>query len=105
VSTAVPIRPRREEIASALIQGRAAVASAVGLVYLVARASRQHNALGLAAIVVYGASMWVAFLASSHYHGVQRTRIKRNRTGWTVPHLRPRSPARVLSVISLATPF
>src|SRR5580658_4679682 len=76
VSTAVPIRPLREEIASALIQGSAAVASAVGLIYLVTRASRQHNALGLTAIVVYGTSMFVAFLASSFYHGVQRAGIK-----------------------------
>jgi hemolysin III len=76
VSMAVPIRPLREDIASALIQGGAAVASAVGLVYLVTRASRQHNALGLTAIVVYGTSMFVAFLASSLYHGVQRAAIK-----------------------------
>jgi hemolysin III len=76
VSTAAPIRPFREEIASALIQGSAAVASAVSFVYLVTRAWRQQNALGLAAIVVYGASMFVAFLASSLYHGVQQARIK-----------------------------
>src|SRR5580658_4993398 len=76
VSIAVPIRPLKEEIASALIQGSAAVASAVGLVYLVTRASQHHNALGLTAIVVYGTSMFVTFLVSSHYHGVQRAGIK-----------------------------
>jgi hemolysin III len=73
---AAPIRPLREEIASALIQGSAAVASAVGVVYLVRRAWRQRDALELAAIVVYGASMFVAFAASSLYHGVLRARIK-----------------------------
>jgi hemolysin III len=76
VSMAVPIRPLREEIVSALIQGGAAVASAVGLVYLVTRAWPQHNAVSLAAIVVYCASMFVAFLASSFYHGLQQKRIK-----------------------------
>jgi hemolysin III len=76
VSTTVPIRPFREEIASALIQGGGAAASAVGLVYLVTRAWWQQDALGLAAIVVYGASMFVAFAASSLYHGVQQVRIK-----------------------------
>jgi hemolysin III len=76
VSMVAPIRPLREDIASALIQGAAAAASAVGLVYLVTRASQQHSALGLTAIVVYGTSMFVAFLASSLYHGVQRADIK-----------------------------
>jgi hemolysin III len=76
VSRAAHVRPLREEIASSLIQGGAAVASAVGLVYLVTRAWRQQHAAGLAAIVVYGASMVVAFLISALYHGVQHARIK-----------------------------
>ncbi len=59
-----------------MIQGGAAAASAMGLVYLVSRAWRQQDALGVAAIVVYGASMIVAFAASSLYHGVQQARIK-----------------------------
>jgi hemolysin III len=73
---AARIRPLQEEIASALIQGGAAVASAVGLVYLVTRGWRQQTAVGLAAIVVYGASMFLAFLISALYHGVQHGRIK-----------------------------
>jgi hemolysin III len=76
VSTAAHVRPLREEIASALIQGGGAAASAVGLVYLATRAWRQQSALGLAAIVIYGASMFVAFLISAFYHGVQHERIK-----------------------------
>jgi len=77
MSAAAQIRPVREEIASALIQGSAAAASAVGLVYLATRLWRQQDALGFAAIVVYGASMFTAFLASALYHGVQQKRIKR----------------------------
>jgi hemolysin III len=76
VSTAARIRPLREEIASASIQGSGAVASGVGLVYLVTRAWRQQNAPGLAAIVVYGASMFAAFLISALYHGMPHGRIK-----------------------------
>jgi hemolysin III len=76
VSTAARIRPLREEIASALIQGCGAAASVVGLVYLVARAWRQQSALGLAAIIVYGVSMFSAFLISALYHGMQHGRIK-----------------------------
>jgi channel protein (hemolysin III family) len=76
VSTAAQVRPLMEKIASSLIQGGAAVASVVALVYLVTRAWRQQHAPGPAAIVVYGASMFVAFLISALYHGVQHARIK-----------------------------
>jgi hemolysin III len=70
------VRPLREEIASAAIQGSAAAASAVGLAYLVAQASPQQDALGLAALAIYGASMFLAFLTSALYHGVQHPRIR-----------------------------
>jgi len=76
VSTWTQVRPRREEVASAAIQGGAAAASAVGLVYLVTRAWPRHDALELAALVVYGASMFIAFLTSALYHGVQHERLK-----------------------------
>ena len=70
------VRPLSEEIASAAIQGGTAAASAVGLVYLVARIWPQQNFLGLGAVVVYGISMVIAFLTSALYHGVQHARIK-----------------------------
>jgi hemolysin III len=70
------VRPLREEVASALIQGSAAAASAVGLAYLVMRAWPRHDTVGLAALAVYGSSMFIAFLASALYHGVQHERIK-----------------------------
>jgi len=70
------VRPLKEEIASAVIQGSAAAASAVGLVYLVARAWPRQDALGCSALIVYGASMFFAFLTSALYHGVQHPRIR-----------------------------
>ena len=76
MSTTTQVRPFIEEIASVVIQGGAAAASAVGLVYLVTRAWPQQNALRLAAIVVYGGSMFIAFVTSAIYHGVQHGRIK-----------------------------
>lgn len=76
VSTRPQLRPLREEIASAAIQGGAAAASAVGLAYLVTRIWPQQDALGLGAVVVYGVSMIIAFLTSALYHGVQHARIK-----------------------------
>jgi hemolysin III len=76
VRPAARLRPPREEIASALIQGGGAAASAVGLGYLVTRSWQQRNAQETAAIVVYGASMFVAFLASALYHALRQERIK-----------------------------
>jgi len=76
VSTWTQVRPLREEVASATIQGGAAAASAVGLVYLVTRAWPRHDTLELAALIVYGASMFIAFLTSALYHGVQHERVK-----------------------------
>jgi hemolysin III len=70
------VRPLREEIASATIQGTAAAASAMGLVYLFEKARPLQDALGLAAVVIYGASVFVAFLTSALYHGVRHQRIR-----------------------------
>ena len=72
----VQSRPLSEEFASAAIQGSAAAASGVGLAYLVTRTAPRHDAATLAAVIVYGASMTIAFLASALYHGVQHPRIK-----------------------------
>jgi len=72
----VQVRPLREELASATIQGGAAAASALGLAYLVARAWPRQDALGVTALVVYGASLFVAFLTSALYHGVQNERVR-----------------------------
>lgn len=76
VSTRAQVRPLRDEIASAVIQGAAAAASVVGVKYLVMQTWPQQNALGRVAVVVYGASTFTAFLTSALYHGVQHERIK-----------------------------
>jgi Haemolysin-III related len=70
------VRPLREEIASAAIQGSAAAASAVGLAYLVTKALPRQDALELGALTAYGASMFIAFLASALYHAVQHQRAR-----------------------------
>jgi hemolysin III len=74
--TRAQLRPLEEEVASAAIQGAAAAASAAGLIYMVIRAWPRLDALGVAALVVYGASMFIAFLTSALYHGVQHQRVK-----------------------------
>ena len=76
VSTNALVRPVREEIASAVIQGGAAMASVVGVAYVLTRTWPQQNALRLSAVLVYGVSMFIAFLASALYHGVQHERTK-----------------------------
>ena len=70
------MRPLKEEIASATIQGIATAACVVGVEHLVVQTWAHQNTLGRLAIVVYGASMFTAFLASALYHGVQHERIK-----------------------------
>jgi hemolysin III len=70
------VRALKEEIASTAIQGAAAAASAAGLVYLVTRVGPRQDAAGLTALIVYGVSMFIAFLVSALYHGVQNQRIK-----------------------------
>jgi len=69
-------RPLREEIASAAIQGTAAAASAAGLAYLVVRGWDREDDLGVAALIVYGATMVFSFLSSALYHGVQHERLR-----------------------------
>jgi len=70
------VRPLREELVSATIQGSAAAASALGLAYLVTRDGPRHDAIAVAALAVYGTSMFLAFLMSALYHGVQHGRIR-----------------------------
>jgi hemolysin III len=70
------VRPLREEIVSATIQGAAALASAWVLASLVARAEPRHDSAVVAALVVYGVSMLLAFVVSALYHAVQRARTR-----------------------------
>ncbi|HUZ72160.1 MAG TPA: hemolysin III family protein [Stellaceae bacterium] len=76
-STTPRIRSVSEEAASAAIEGSAAAASVAGLADLVLRLSPRADVPRLAAVVVYGVSMIVAFLASALYHGTQHPGRKR----------------------------
>lgn len=76
MSKQVRVRPLKEEIASAAIQGIATAGCIAGLEFLAVRTWPQQNTLGRVAIAVYGVSMFTAFLASALYHGVQHERIK-----------------------------
>jgi hemolysin III len=76
MSTTARVRPLIEEVASAVIQGGGAAASALGVEYLITRAWPQQNVLKLATIAVYGGSMFIAFVTSAIYHSVQHRCIK-----------------------------
>jgi hemolysin III len=71
------VRPPREELTSAALQGSAALASVGGLVLLLHQAGRGTGPLPVLAATVYGASLIVAYLASALYHGVAEPRLKR----------------------------
>lgn len=66
-----------EDVASMAIQGSAALASVAGLVVLVMRAWPHRGALPLLGVVVYGATLIAAFLASALYHGMWHAHGKR----------------------------
>lgn len=66
-----------EDIASAAIQGSAALASVAGFAFLVMRAWPHRGALPLLSVVVYGATLITAFAASALYHGIRQERAKR----------------------------
>jgi hemolysin III len=68
-------RALAEEIASAAIQGVAALASVAGLAFLLARSG--PSAAAVTGVIVYGVSLIVAFLASALYHGIWHRRLKR----------------------------
>jgi hemolysin III len=59
---------KKEEIASSIIHGIGALLSISGLSVLLALASRQGDALRLASISVYGATLIVLYISSTIYH-------------------------------------
>ena len=67
----------REELASAVTHGLGAVASVVGLVLLVARASSRENTSALIGVSVFGLSMVMLYSASCLYHALRTPFWKR----------------------------
>jgi len=59
-----------EEIANAVVSGVAAVLAAAGLALLVVLSALTDSAWAVATSAVYGATLFLAFLSSSLYHGV-----------------------------------
>ena len=68
---------RNEEIANSITHGLATGASVAGLVVLLMNARFLDNARELAGFGIFGASMFLLFLASTLYHSFQRPRVKR----------------------------
>jgi hemolysin III len=66
----------QEERANATLHGLGAMLAAVGLIFLVARASLHDTGLHMGSATVYGASMVLLYLASTLYHGVSQPRVK-----------------------------
>jgi hemolysin III len=59
-----------EEIANAVISGVAAVLAAAGLALLIVLAAFTDSAWAITSAAIYGATLFLAFLFSSLYHGV-----------------------------------
>jgi hemolysin III len=80
---ATPLPPRerwpqsvREDIASALTHGFGAMAALAGGVVMVTLAALRGNGWQLAAAIVFSASMFLLYAASTLYHAVQAPRAK-----------------------------
>jgi len=66
----MPSRVVASEIANTVIQGTGALFSALGLVVLLHLAIPEGGATAVASVTVYGATMILAFLSSTLYHGI-----------------------------------
>jgi hemolysin III len=66
-----------EEIAHSVTHGVGAVASAVGLVLLILRASRTGDAWIVVSFAIFGATMLVLYCASTLYHALKPPRARR----------------------------
>lgn len=66
-----------EELANAVVAGVAAVLAAAGLALLIVLAADTDSAMAVTSAAVYGATLFLAFLFSSLYHGVWHRSTKR----------------------------
>lgn len=66
-----------EEIANALTHGLACAASVVGLVFLILYAIDHGTTLHVSTLTIFGSSLIILYLASTLYHAVTHTKIKR----------------------------
>ena len=66
-----------EEIAHSITHGIGAGLSIAGLVVLVILAARRGDVYQIVSFSIYGATLFIMYLASTLYHGFQRPRVKR----------------------------
>ncbi len=66
-----------EEVANAVVHGIGAVLAIGGLVLLVVLAALRGDAWDVVAVTIYGATLVLAYLASTLYHGLLHERAKR----------------------------
>jgi hemolysin III len=87
-----------EEILNTATHGFGAVASAIGLVFLVSQATVRGELFPLVAALVFGVSLVTLYSASAFYHGIPWPRVKR--TFQTLDHV-----AIYLLIAGTYTPF
>lgn len=68
---------KNEEIANSVSHGLGALLSAIGFVFLIFRALPVEDVWSVAGVSVFGASLFLAHLASTFYHAFRSQRIKR----------------------------
>jgi len=68
---------KREEIANSLSHGLGALLSSIGFIFLITRALPLHDTWRVATVSVFGATLFLAHLASTFYHAFRSRKIKR----------------------------
>jgi len=68
---------KKEELANSFSHGFGALLSAIGFIFLIARALPLHDTWRVSSVSIFGATLLLAHLASTFYHGVRSPRAKR----------------------------
>jgi len=66
-----------EEVMNSVTHGIGIVLSIAGLVWLILRAARMVDALGIVSVIVFGVSLLLLYLASTLYHAIPWSNVKR----------------------------
>lgn len=82
----MPPRVVATEIANTIIQGTGALLSILGLVVLIQLAVPEGGTRAVASVAVYGATMILAFLSSTLYHGIGSWHTRAARALRTADH-------------------
>ena len=75
-ATTVRLQSRAEELVNAVTHGLGAFVSVAAITILIVLASQERDVWAVVAVSIYGTSLFLLYLASMLYHGVEHPRAK-----------------------------